>query len=228
MVAGLDRLPDQLTVTNRPARARPGATRTTRTGCRLLSVLAASVAFAACPAGQEGTAPRHADVVDSVVPRAVALARFRSGLDPVADLSGGAASREALVATFVRALETADTTTLGTLVVTRQEFAWIYFPTAPQGLAPYDLAPELFWFMLESRGRRGLIRLLEDRAGTPMGYLRTDCPPAPSIEGENRVWGPCLVIREKPQGDSIAERLFGPIIERRGRFKFVSYGNRLD
>ena len=29
-------------------------------------------------------------------------------------------------------------------------------------------------------------------------------------------------------GDSVVQRIFGPIIERRGRWKFVSYANKLD
>jgi hypothetical protein len=36
------------------------------------------------------------------------------------------------------------------------------------------------------------------------------------------------VVRRLPSpGDSVSERLFGPIVERGGRFKFVSYANKL-
>jgi hypothetical protein len=35
------------------------------------------------------------------------------------------------------------------------------------------------------------------------------------------------VRRVQAPGDTVRERLFGPILERGGRFKFVSYANRL-
>ena len=48
--------------------------------------------------------PAAGRVVDSILPREEALRRFREGLPPVDSLSGGAESRDALVAEFVRAL----------------------------------------------------------------------------------------------------------------------------
>ena len=163
-------------------------------------------------------------VVDSAIARDEALRRFRAGLPRIDSLLGGAESREALVRRFVKALENSDTAAFRDLVLTRQEFAWLYYPTNAQGLPPYELAPDLFWFMLETRSRRGIVHALAERSGQPLGYLRTDCDSVPSIEGDNRVWGPCTITRR----DSLVERLFGPIIERHGRFKFVSYANNLD
>lgn len=61
-------------------------------------------------------------------------------------------------------------------------------------------------------------------AGTRVaGY---DCEPAPSIEGENRLYQQCTVRYRLSPADSVERRrLFGSIIERDGRYKFVSYAN---
>jgi hypothetical protein len=170
-----------------------------------------------------------AGVVDSVIPREEALRRFRQGMAPIDSLEGGESSREALVRAFVQALQTTDTTTLRRLILTRREFAYLYYETNPQSLPPYDLSPSLFWFMLEGGSRGGLIKALEGRGGAPLGYLRTRCEGDPVREGENLLYGPCYIVRKQgARGDSLVERLFGPIIERQGRWKFVSYTNKLD
>ena len=39
--------------------------------------------------------------------------------------------------------------------------------------------------------------------------------------------GPCALRRVCAPADTIDERLFGPIVERRGRYKFLAYANKL-
>jgi hypothetical protein len=173
------------------------------------------------------SAPVH-EVVDSVVPMEVSLAAFRKGLTPTDSLAGGAASREDLVHGFIVALERRDTASLRRLVLSKAEFAYLFYPTNPQALPPYDLSPALYWFLTETRSRQGLAHALSERAGTPLHYKGSRCLGTASIEGENKVYGPCVVTRLQEHGDSIVERLFGSIIERRGRWKFVSYANKLD
>ncbi|MGH7520712.1 MAG: hypothetical protein ACREMI_05505 [Gemmatimonadales bacterium] len=189
-------------------------------------VIAACLAPAAC--GSEGRAGRAAAAahVDSIVPRDVALARIRNGVVEPPSLSGGAASREALVRQFLGALERRDTATLHALLMTRAEFAYLYYPTNPEGLPPYDLSPGLMWFLLEGNSRRGLAHALEDRGGRPLRHLGVHCQP-PTQQGANTVWGGCVVSRLQAPGDTVVEPLFGPIIARGGRFKFVSYANKL-
>lgn len=162
-----------------------------------------------------------------MVPRQASLARFRQGLTNPHRLEGGASSRDELVRSYVYALERRDTTALLGLVITRAEFAYLYYETSPQASPPYDLAPGLFWFILQQHSRKGLLRALEDRGGRPLGYLGYRCEEAPSRHGGNAVWGPCLVRRAQAVGDTVKERLFGPIVERDGRFKFLSYANKL-
>src|SRR5262245_9032664 len=103
---------------------------------RLVRVFAWWCAGAGLLAGCEGKPAQLAAsapaaptrVVDSVLPREVEIARFRAGLPPVASLSGGASSREALIRRFVTALETSDTAGLRNLLMSRAEFAWLYYP----------------------------------------------------------------------------------------------------
>jgi hypothetical protein len=191
--------------------------------------LAALAALAAACSRSDATPESAAgQAADSVVPREVALQRFREGLDSVAELSGGARSRDELVRRFIRALETRDTAEVRTLAMTKAEFAWLYYPTTPQGLPPYDLSPEMLWFLTFERSQQGIAHAFEQRGGQPLRYVGYACDPDVSIEGQNRVQGPCLVRRLQAPGDTVAERLFGLVIERGGRFKFVSYANRLD
>ena len=128
---------------------------------------------------------------------------------------------------FVEALEVLDSVTLAGLSLTREEFAYLYYPTNPQSLPPYDLSPSLFWFLLEGNGHKGLRQALEERGGKPLRYVDHVCTGEPSHEGENTVFGPCLIRRVQAPGDTVSERLFGPIIERDGRYKFVSLANKL-
>jgi hypothetical protein len=183
--------------------------------------------IAACGGQSAAAGPKHrAQHVDSIVPRDVALQRFQATARRVDALSGGAPSRDLLVHAFVRALETRDTAALRSLALDRNEFAYLYYPTAPQGLPPYDLTPELLWFMLQTGSDKGLGRALESRGGRPLPLRSYRCDSIPSREGANTVWGPCAV-RYRRAGKPVEERLFGLIIERGGTFKFVSYTNRL-
>lgn len=190
----------------------------------LLSGLLA--ALSACDRGASSVA-RAEETVDSVVPRAVALERFRAGLPATTGLAGGEASRDALVRAFVAAVEAADTAKLVRLAMTRAEFAYLYYPTNPEGLPPYDLSPGLMWTLLETRHRQGLFHLLEERAGRPLHAAGYRCDGTARRQGENQIVGPC-VIRRREAGGVIEEQLFGLIIERGGRFKFVSLSNALD
>ena len=195
---------------------------------RWLFPLLGSTMLATAACGRSGTASARAETtVDSALSADVALERFRAALVAPDSLSGGERSRDALVRAFVRAVERADTAALRRTTMTRAEFAFLYYPTNPQSRPPYDLTPGLMWDMLDLHSGRGLRHLLEERAGRPLGFAGYVCDPNASIQGENRVTGPCL-IRRRVDGALFDERLFGLIVERGGRFKFVSLANALD
>jgi hypothetical protein len=203
---------------------------------RAVLVAAAVLLAAACnrdrpavtAAATTDSAPHTPQHVDSVVPRAIALERFRQGTQEVTSFSGGAKSRDALVKAWVKAMEAADTTALKRMLISRDEFAWLYYPTALQGLPPYDLSPSLLWFMTDGQTAKGLRRLLEERAGKPVHYVGYTCDPKSTAEGENTVWGPCEIRQVRAPGDTVSERLFGLIVERGGEWKFLSYKGRFD
>jgi len=156
------------------------------------------------------------------------LARFRAGLPAVDHLSGGAASREELASRFLEAMTARDTAALRRLVLTKAEFAWLYYPTAREALPPYDLDPELMWFAHEGRSERGIRAALEVLAGRGDSYLGLDCPVPARQEGRNSLWGFCRIRHRVPAGAGSTDQLFGLIIERDGVYKVVSYANKLD
>lgn len=190
---------------------------------------AAVVVFAACggPSAAE-TAGRKAPAhVDSLVPRDEALRRFEATTRRVDSLSWGATSRDSLVKQYVVALGARDTTALRRMVLDRSEFAYLYYPTDPQGLPPYDLSPDLLWFLTASGSAKGLGRALERMGGRTLDFAGYACDSMPSHRGRNVVWGPCTIRLRGTDGATSSVRLFGLIVERDGRYKFVSYANRL-
>jgi hypothetical protein len=188
----------------------------------------------ACAAGERQAAadspaavlPPPATVIDSALPRDEEIRRFRLGLAEPAALAHGAPSAEALVARFARAVEARDTAALRALRIDRAEFAYLYYPTNALARPPYDLAPGLMWFQLEGNSGRGLNHVLDERGGRPLAIVGHRCDQV-EREGENRVYGGCVVHRLQAPGDTVQEQLFGAIVERGNTFKFVSYSNKL-
>lgn len=166
-------------------------------------------------------------VVDSLVSREVALERFRTPLAETDSLTGGAATRDELVRAYLGALGDRDTAAFDRLSLTKAEFAYLYYPTSPQALPPYNLEPELMWFLLFERSNQGVRRALRLYGGQRMVLLGTDCGDAGSAEGRNTVFGPCTVRWHDTTGREVQAGLFSQVIERRGRYKFLSYANRL-
>lgn len=194
----------------------------------LAVVIALGATVAGCePSSARGAAPPAAGRVDSIIPREEALRRFRVGVPPVTRLEGGASSIDGLIAAVMRALGTRDTAALAGHALDRSEFAWLYYPTARQGLPPYDVEPGLLWFLLTSRSERGVRRALAVYGGQKLRVLGHDCGSAGSPEGENAVWGPCTVRWRDERGDTVSQRLLSQVVERDGRYKVLSYGNKL-
>jgi hypothetical protein len=162
--------------------------------------------------------------VDSIFTPEESVRRFRVGLPAVAGLSGGARSREGLVRKFVRAVERSDTATIRRLVLDRAEFAYLYYPSSPYAAPPYSQPPGLMWFQIQLNSEKGIVRVLRRFGGQPVPYKGHVCSAAPLRQGENRFWQECT-MRLSAGGGTAVKRLFGAIVERGGRFKFVSYAN---
>jgi len=155
----------------------------------------------------------------------VALGRFRADLDEATRLTSGAASRDELVRRIVDALAAADTAAFEALAVNRSEWAWLYFPTSPVALPPYELPPGLAWFQLQEGNRKGVLRALRELGGRRIDYRGYRCPDEPTIQGNNQVWSDCRVTLSRDGADPVTIALFGAILERDDRFAILSYAN---
>ncbi|HET7230388.1 MAG TPA: hypothetical protein VFJ16_10330 [Longimicrobium sp.] len=176
------------------------------------------------PAAVAPAAPVPGSHVDSILSPEEEIRRFREGLAEPAALTGGERSREALVRAFTRAVERADTAAVRRMIVSRAEFAYLYYPSTEFTHSPRRMAPALLWFLTLQESEKGIGRLFQRRGGQSMGYVSTRCDPRPRAEGRNRLWDRCRVTL-RHDGEAKSERLFGTIIERDGEFKFLSYKN---
>lgn len=195
----------------------------------------AMLAIAAAGCGEAGTdrfapasfrvleAARPARVVDSILPPEESLRRFREAVpEAPRGLTGGAASRGALVRAFVGAVEGADTLALTRMLVSRAEFAWLLFPESEFARPPYRQSPALVWFMMQNASAKGLNRILARHGGRKLDVTGFRCDRNPIVQGGNRLWRGCTVTLAGPGGPE-ARRLFGSIVERGGAHKFLTY-----
>jgi len=201
-----------------------------RVGIFTLAVIANAL-LAACGSDSPEAAAAAIDArprgtVDSIFPIEEEIRRFRAVLGPdPGKFSGGAGSLDALVERFERALVEADTTAFADMLMTQDEFGWLYYPTTIFTAPPYESAPSLVWFQIENGSSRGLGRLLERLGGRPIEFTGYTCASEPLIQGLNRVWERCAVRFDAPDEEPRELQLFGSILERDGVFKFVSYTN---
>ncbi|HEX6368306.1 MAG TPA: hypothetical protein VF006_05205 [Longimicrobium sp.] len=178
-------------------------------------------------AGCRDAAPsaEAAVTVDSIRPPAEALSRFREGL-PIADsLSGGAPSRDALVARFVDAVARQDTATVRALVLDRAEYGWIYFPSLQRMNPATNMQPQVMWMLHAQESEKGITRVMRRLGGGQARFGGYACEAAPRVEGANRYWDACTVDTMSSDGEKATLKLFGSVVERGGRWKIVSYAN---
>ncbi len=166
------------------------------------------------PAG-EGGAPYSLDS---------ALVLFRKDVVAVADLENSEPSMEQVVARLARSVAGSDTNDLRKLVMSRREFAYLYYPGSPFTRAPTKQEPALAWFFHVQQSQKGVTRLLNRYGGKSVRFIRNDCKAPARTEGENVLWDDC-VQRLAQGGDTVSLRLFSGIYERNGRFKIFSYNN---
>jgi hypothetical protein len=179
-----------------------------------------TAATAAAPASPTSApVPTVQQLVDS------SLRAFRGGLSEVGALEGGEGSRDALVRRFVTAVSGRDTAALRRMLITRAEYAWLYFPEARLARPPYGIDPAFLWMQVGSNTDRDLPKAIA-AVGRRASFAGISCPDSTLSEGRNRIHERCLtVVARGARRDTLS--LFGTILERDGRFKFLSYANRL-
>ncbi len=200
-----------------------------RLSCSFLAAI--FTVLAACEPAQDSGPAVAADTaqpagrIDSILPMAEAVRRFREGLTEVTHLEGGATSRDQLVRDFVRAIESNDTTAIQRMAVSRAEYAYLYFPTSMYMKKPYEQAPALAWFLNAQNSEKGISRVMRRLGGHDLAFDSYTCSEE-TREGENTFWRSCTVTYVDPQdGARATRRLFGTIIARAGRHKFLSFAN---
>lgn len=183
-------------------------------------------------AGQHVTdAPRStiaSDHVDSARTPAEHLARFRAAAGaPVDTLRHAAPTLHGLVQAWATALSRRDTAALIDLAFDRAEFGWLFYPDSPMSRAPYEMPPGLLWSQMTGNSEEGLQKVLELFGGKPLAVTGVRCPALPPREGRNLLRQGCVVSLKVGDDSLQADRYFGSIVEREGRFKFLSHANRL-
>jgi len=163
--------------------------------------------------------------VDSILPLDEEIRRFRLAVPEVpAALTGGERTRDALVRRWVTALESRDSTDLGRMLLNAAEYITFFYPESPYSRAPYRQAPGIRWGLMMSTSSQGAGRVWQRHAGQSLGFGGYQCDAEPEVLGRNQIWKNCVVTLQGTAG-ARAIRLFGPIIERDGEFKFLTYGS---
>lgn len=196
----------------------------------LLAALLLALGTTAC--SQPGAKPQQAAGADTApgeqaTPASIdsALASFREGLPVVTRLEHGQLSRDALVENFVRAVERNDTAAVSRMHVSRAEYAYLYFPTSIYMREPYAQPPAIAWLLTSQNSEKGISRVLRRLGGRQIGFAGYRCAEE-SREDGNTFWRSCaLTYRDPRDRTPVTRRLFGAIIERDGRYKFLSYAN---
>jgi hypothetical protein len=111
------------------------------------------------------------------------------------------------------------------MAVQGREFADLYYPDSPYSRPPYKQPPALAWSLIQNPSTTGLQRALVRIGGRPLTYISHTCDPKVAREGESTRYTGCTVTYGTARGDTTTKRLFGSIIARGGRYKFLSYTN---
>lgn len=166
-------------------------------------------------------------VIDTLLPIAEQVRRFSEAIGgtPLTALVNASPSRDSLLHRFTRALEQRDTTAFRQMIVNAREFIDLVYPESPLMRRSYP--PLVIWTGIMSTTGAGFSRLLETRGGKPLGAVGMTCADKANREGKNLIWNECLVRIREPNGTERREQLFGSIIERDGKFKFLNYVNKL-
>lgn len=169
-------------------------------------------------------------IIDSILPPDEALRRLQQEVtDPIPTrLTGGADSRSALIRAYWDALQGTDTTRIRTLVLSKAEFAYLYFPES----APFasGMQPVPAWVLYEAQSGRGLTaassRAREAAAGRAV--LRdVTCRAGGRTEGTSETSGPCGVVLRWPDQRIDTLWIVSTVIRRDGRYKLLGLDNAL-
>ncbi len=166
-------------------------------------------------------------VVDSILPIAEHLRRFRASLPKTDTLRHASPTMAALVERWATAIGTNDATDLNAMIMDRAEFAWLYYSESPMSKPPYEAPPELLWGQLLASSNKGAAKLVSRFGGSRLTASRLRCAAPPDTQGVNLLYNKCEVRLSAPGKQTIEGVMFGTILEHLGRFKFVGLSTSL-
>ena len=89
---------------------------------------------------------------------------------------------------------------------------------------PYELPPEIAWLLTAADSDKGFRRMTARLGGSSLRYTGVDCE-REERDSRHTYWRDCFVNYTHPGEGQVRRRLFGSIIERDGRHKFLSNAN---
>ncbi len=166
-------------------------------------------------------------VIDSLFTPEENLRRFQATTlaPPSGRLSGGAKTTDALVRRYWELLVQGDTLAMSALLVSRAEYAYLYFPESVEGRS--GMPPAVGWELIVRLSGSGLTRALLAAKRGPATLVRTTCTDVPPITmGESTISGPCGVVIRR---DGVEETVWiaKSILTRDGVHKLLGLQNDL-
>lgn len=145
---------------------------------------------------------------------------------PRPGLEDGAGSTQALIDSFLRALNAKDATALRGLRVTETEYRNLIIPGhVPPGQPPRPLTPEwrdYAWGNLQTRSHYNELRLLQEFGGRELVVKDVQFEGGEKRYAGYRAYSQLHLTVQKPDGET-RELRTGSIAEIGGKFKFISF-----
>lgn len=166
-------------------------------------------------------APGYKPLVD---PDSISVRLGRRLDAPVVDMrfSFGATSMEHLGRMLTHAIHHTSLDSLRHLCITREEFNEILWREFPQSRPVTGLHADDAWFMLDGRLRGGVSKLLSERGGQDLAFVRWDRADTVALYKNFRLHnGLSLVVRDE-SGREVALPYVRAVAERKGQFKLQS------
>jgi hypothetical protein len=165
-------------------------------------------------------------VIDSVFTPEENLRRFQATVAAPADnrVSGGAPTTDALLRRYWALLAAGDTLAMTPLIVSRAEYAYLYFPESVEGAS--GMPPAVGWELIVRQSGRGLTRALFQAQRGPSTVVRTLCSDEPRTMGKSILYGPCGVVIRR-DGSEETLWIVKSLLERDGVHKLLGLQNEL-
>jgi hypothetical protein len=166
-------------------------------------------------------------VIDSVLPVEEEMRRFREkvGGSAAPAFAHASPSRDALVRRIVADVANSDSVDLFRTLVSPREFVDLIYPSSPYTRPPLRQSPEISWMLIANPSTSGFKRLVGRLGGTRYELAGYTCEQT-ERQGDNQFWNKCTLRLTDAEGNTSAQRWFGSIVERGGKFKVMSFTNQ--